>query len=239
MDKFTLDCTQLAHWDYVKQPPVLVRNGASTRALPAEEAAAMKSAARLGKFFNPALAPLEEILDIASKPLAVKLLPPSAMSVVSAIGAAVPTFKFSSSSELTGALAFAGSGAAVIGIVVSLGVYASTVREVGTFATVGGGLFFNTPGASLGGEATIILGTPADFSGPYFAVGASSGTGTALGINVLFAPETGWRPSMPPKIPKTLTLMGFAVNYSWVTPTRFGTTVSIEVTDTAISGIKF
>jgi len=51
MDKFTLDCTQLAHWDYVKQPPVLVRNGASTRALPAEEAAAMKSAARLWKVF--------------------------------------------------------------------------------------------------------------------------------------------------------------------------------------------
>jgi hypothetical protein len=44
---------------------------------------------------------------------------------------------------------------------------------------------------------------------------------------------------MPLAIPLELTLMGLAFNVSAVTPTKLPLTVTIEVTSTRISGVKF
>ena len=45
--------------------------------------------------------------------------------------------------------------AAVGTLIGSFGIYASTIREVGFFSTIGGGITINTPGAAVGGEVTL------------------------------------------------------------------------------------
>jgi hypothetical protein len=168
----------------------------------------------------------EEIVDIASKPPSPRLLAPAKKLISPFI------LKFSSSSQLTVAGAFAYSAAAGFGILGSFGLYASTMREVGYFATVGAGIFINTPGGSVGGELTLILGTPADFSGPYLGIGVGAGVAVTVTDTLLFSP------TLPLTIPLTLTLMGFSFNVSASTPTRLPVTVSIEVTDTKITSLK-
>jgi hypothetical protein len=232
MNQFTLDCRQLDQWDFVNQPPVAIPSGRGRTPKSPTEVAAMKAAIRLGNLFgvSPLLKTAEEVVNIASPPRVVtSLLKPSKGNLVS------PRLeiKFSSSSELTVALALAGSAAAGIGVVGSAGVYGSTVREVGVFFSIGPGIFFNTPGASIGGEYTIILGTPTDFAGPYFGITLAAGAPLSAAVTLLFSP------TLPLGIPLVLTLMGLAVNISLSTPTRLPLTVSIEVTNTKISGVRF
>jgi len=232
MDQFTLDCRQLDRWDFVNQQPVPIPSGRGRRRLPPNEAAALKAALRFGNTFglSPLLGTAEQIVNMASPPpVATSLLRPSAGTLVS-----TPLIvKFSSSHELTGALAVAASLGAVVGVLGSFGVYASTVREVGVFSTIGAGIFFNTPGAAVGGEVTLILGTPTDFSGPYFGISVGAGTGVGVAVTLLFSP------TLPIGFPIVLTLMGLAFNVSAVTPTRLPVTVAIEVTNTRISGVRF
>jgi len=216
----------------VNQPPVPIPSGRGRKPLSPTEASALKASLRLGNTFglSPLLKTAEEIVALASPPkVAVALRPPSVGTLISK----ALVIKFSSSSELTGALAVAASLSAVVGVLGSFGVYASTIREVGFFSTVGAGIFFNTPGAGVGGEATIILGTPTDFAGPYFGITVGVGTGVGVAITLLFSP------TLPLSLPVVLTLMGFAFNVSAVTPTRLPVTVSIEVTNTVISGVRF
>jgi hypothetical protein len=232
MDQFTFDCRQLDQWDSVSQPPVPVRDGSRMRPGSPKELAALKSAARFGKLFNPLMGNLEEVVGIASKPPKVTLVAPTKM----AVGGGRPRilFKSSPSMDMTASLAIAGSIASGIGPggLVSMGVFASTTREWGTFVTLGGGLFFNTPTASIGGEFTSIAGTPSDFSGPY--LGVSGGFGTVVGatFTVLFSP------TLPLTVPLTLTFMGVAISLSAVTPADLPVTISIEVTNTRITSIR-
>ena len=192
------------------------------------EVAALKAAIRLAKPVNPMLATLEEMIDIGSKPTRATLLAPAKMPI---IGGA-PIIKFSGSSQLTGAFGAAGSAAWGIGFLVSVGLYASNTPEVGVFSTLGGGIFVNTPGASIGGELTLILGTPLDFSGPYLGVSVSAGTGLGVTGTLLFSP------TLPLTFPPILTLMGCSINFSAVTPTKLPLTVAITVTNTKISKFK-
>jgi hypothetical protein len=231
MNQFTFDCRQLDQVDFANQPPVPLRTASPRNPLPPNELAALKSALRFGKAFSPSLGTAEEIVDIASKPVAVRLLTPAKMPLVSKSPVII---KFSSSTQLTLAGAFAYSAIPVpgLGVLASLGLYASTTREVGCFATLGGGIFINTPGASLGEEVTLILGTPADFSGPYFGIGVGVGVGVTVTETLLFSP------TLPLTIPLTLTLMGFSFNLSASTPTKLPVTVSIEVTNTKIRRLK-
>lgn len=141
MDQFTLDCRQLDQWDFVRQPPVPVRDKGLTKRSSSLEVAALKAAIRLAKPVNPILATLEEIIDIGSKPTRAMLLAPAKMPI---IGGA-PIIKFSGSRKLTGSFGVAGSAAAGIGFLVSVGLYASNTPEVGVFSTLGGGIFVNTP----------------------------------------------------------------------------------------------
>lgn len=231
MNQFTFDCRQLDQVDFAKQPPVPLRGASPRNPLPPNELAALKSALRFGKAFSPSLGTAEEIVDIASKPPAVRLLTPAKMPLVSK---SPVILKFSSSTQLTVAGAFAASVIFLpgFGVLSSFGLYASTTREVGYFTTYGGGIFINTPSGSLGGELTYILGTPTDFSGPYFGIGVGAGVGVTVTDTLLFSP------TLPLTIPLTLTLMGFSVNVSASTPTKLPVTVSIEVTDTEITSLK-
>ena len=216
----------------MNQPPVPIPSGRARRRLPPNEAAALKAALRFGKKLgiSPLLGVAEEIVNIDSPTRVVtSLLRPSTGTLVSS----PLIIHFSSSSELTGALAVAASLGAVVGVLGSFGVYASTIREVGVFATVGAGIFFNTPGAAAGGEVTLILGTPIDFAGPYFGISLGAGTGVGVAVTLLFAP------TLPVGFPIVLTLMGLAFNVSAVTPTKLPLTVTIEVTNTRISGVRF
>jgi hypothetical protein len=228
MDKLTFDCRQLEQWDFVKQPPVPLRSGATRQPLAPAEVAALKSAARFGKFLTPILGTMEEVLDIASTPVAVTVLPPAKLLI-----AAIPTIKFSTSRDFTGSIAIAGSASFGVGFIADMGFFASTTREVGSFVTLGTGLFFNTFGGSLGGEVTLIAGNPTDFSGPYFGVSIGAGTSVGFTETALFIPTPP-----PPALPTVLTFMGAAFNVSAVTPTKLPVTVALQVTDTKIIAIK-
>jgi len=232
MNQFTFDCTQLDRWDFVKQPPVPIPSGRSRKPLSESEVSDLDAALRLGEIFHvsPLIKTAKELIGIARPPKpAVTVRPPSKGTLVSS----PLVIKFSTSSELTAALAVAASAGAVIGVLGSAGIYASTVREVGVFFTAGAGIFFNSPGAGIGGELTFIAGTPIDFSGPYFGISISAGSGVAGGVTFLFSP------TLPLGMPLVLTFMGVAFNVSAVTPTRFPVTVAVEVTDTFIKGVRF
>ncbi|HPE73189.1 MAG TPA: hypothetical protein PK018_13655 [Candidatus Competibacter sp.] len=234
MQQLTLDCRQLDQWDFVNQPPVRLPGTRSKKSLSTTEATALKSAIGLGStlglgnIFKTA----EEVVNIASSPsVATSVLKPS-KGILTSPSLAI---KFTSSSEVTGSIAAAGSLSAVIGVTGSFGIYASTTREIGIFSTIGGSLTLNSPGAAAGGEVTLIIGTPSDFAGPYFGVSVGVGTGVAAAVTLLFSPTF---PSTP-GAPLVLTYMGAAFNVSAVTPTKFPVNISIQVTNTRISGVKF
>jgi len=225
MDQFTLDCRQLDRWDAVKQPPVPLPIGFSRRNLQPLEVAAMRTTLRFGKLVNPALGTGEELLGLASSSVVAKILPPSMMPVGPP---PLPALALSKSTALTEAVAFVVSGNDLLfGGFASAGIFTSTTREVGIFTSGGGGLFFNSAGASIGGELTIILGTPADFAGPFLGVSVGAGEPLAVTATVLFSP----------KPPLTLVLMGVAMNISATTPTKLPVTVSIVVSNTEIIAI--
>ena len=169
---------------------------------------------------SPGLGKVLEAVNVGVKPPALSVLRPRLMPV---------SFAFSSSRELTVSMALTVSAFAGIGVVGSGGIYGSTTREIGVFLTGGGGLFSNF-GLSAGGEETIILGTPADFAGPYFTVGVSVSGPPPIGVGgaLLFAP------TLPLTSPITLTLMGFSVSVTVNTPSPLPVTVTAEVTDTKI-----
>ncbi|MEO8129555.1 MAG: hypothetical protein ABI822_20820 [Bryobacteraceae bacterium] len=231
MNQFKLDATQLDNWDFMSQLPVKIPSGRGNRALGSTETSALKAALRVGSAFgiSPLIAAAEEVVSLSTPPKPGASILKPVKSLVSSTVA----IKFSSSSELTGALAVASSLAAVGTVIGSFGLYASTIREVGFFSSVGGGITFNTPGAAAGGEITFILGTPSDFAGPYFGIAVSAGTGVSVGVTLLFSPVVGGTPAL------VLTLMGLAVNVSAVTPTKLPLNVTIEVTNTRITGVKF
>ncbi|MCP5197045.1 MAG: hypothetical protein H6974_09710 [Gammaproteobacteria bacterium] len=234
MQQLTLDCKQLDQWDFVNQPPVRLTGTRSKKPCSTTEATALKSAIGLGSSLGLSniFKTAEEVINIATPPRAVaSVLKPSKGTLTS------PSLviKFTSSSEVTGSIAAAGSLSAVIGVTGSFGVYASTTREIGVFSTLGGSLTINSPGAAAGGEVTLIIGTPSDFSGPYFGLSVGVGTGVAAAVTLLFSPTL---PSAP-GAPLVLTYMGAAFNVSAVTPTKLPINISIQVTNTRISGVKF
>jgi hypothetical protein len=215
----------------MSQLPVKIPSGRSNKALGSVETSALKAALQVGSTFglSPLLSTAQEIVNIASPPkVTTSILKPVKKLISSTVA-----INFSTSSELTGAIAFASSLAAVATAVGSFGIYGSTTKEVGFFSSIGAGITFNTPGASVGGEFTLILGTPTDFAGPYFGIAFSAGTGTSVGVTLLFSPAVGGTP------PLILTLMGLAVNVSATTPTKLPLSVTIEVTNTQITGVKF
>jgi len=107
--------------------------------------------------------------------------------------------------------------------VASAGLYASTTREIGTYFTLGIGLFIPGVGASIGGEFTVIVGTPSDLSGPYLSAGVSVAPAVfGVGASLLFSPG-------PP-----LTLMGLTISLSANTPSEIPLVIALEATDTKI-----
>jgi hypothetical protein len=188
--------------------------------LPQGERDALVSVLDAGKSISPALGSLLEIIRVGVTPPKVGVHRPPKMPV---------HFALSTSSQLTVAGALTVSAFASIGVVGSGGIYGSTTGEVGVFLSGGGGIFTNV-GLSGGGEYTFIFGTPADFAGPYFAVGVGVSGPPPIGVggNLLFSP------SMPPTLPITLTLMGFSVSVTVNTPSPIPITVTAVVTDTKI-----
>lgn len=221
MERFFADFHQLERLDGPSLPPPRPLPPAKRRReLPPRERAALISALDFAKALNLPLGALPEIVNIGVSPPAVTVLGPAAMPV---------GFALSKSRDLTVAGALAVSAFAGGGIVGSGGVYGSTTKEIGLFLTGGVGIFSNI-GLSAGGEYTFILGTPLDFSGPYFSAGVSVSGPPPLGVGgmLLFAP------SMPLTIPLTLTLMGFSVSITASTPSPIPVTVTLQVTDTKI-----
>jgi hypothetical protein len=231
MNQFILDARQLDNWDFMSQLPVRIPGGRNKNPLGSMQASALKSALNLGSALgvSPLLATAGELVGLAEPPK------PSAsiLKPIKSLISSTVAINMSSRADLTGALAVALSLAAVGTVIGSLGVYASTIREVGFFATVGGGITINTPGAAVGGEVTLILGTPSDFAGPYFGISFGAGTGVGVAVTLLFSPAFGGTP------PLILTLMGLAFNVSAVTPTKLPLSVTIEVTNTRIRGVRF
>jgi hypothetical protein len=219
MQSFRADFSQLGRLEGAFLPrPTPVRPAPGRRALPQGERAALVSTLEFGKRFSLTLGSLLEIVNVGASPPALSVLRPLAMPV---------GFALSKSTNLTIAAALTESAFAGIGAVVSGGVYGSTTREIGVFATGGGGIFTNF-GLSAGGEYTYVLGTPADFAGPYFGVGVSISGPPPIGVGgmLLFSPTL--------TIPVTLTLMGFSVSATINTPSPIPVTVTAEVTNTKI-----
>jgi hypothetical protein len=232
MDKFTLDCSQMERWDFVRQPPVPIVNVPPKRPLMGNDLAALQSALRWGKALGiPAARLAGEVVDIASKPVAATLISPT--KLLAAAVSVLPVIKFSTKTQITESIGLTSTVAMAIGIVGSAGVYASSAREVGAFLTGGGGVFVNTTFASTGVEFAHIFGPPSDFAGPYFGISVSVGEVLSAGATLLFAP------TLPLSVPPVLTLMGVAINFSGGTPTLLPVTVSVQVTDTFITGVKF
>ncbi len=174
---------------------------------------ALKGALALGKSLDPKLSLMSDVTTLGSTPGTTTVLRP----------AGTPSFALSSSTQLTMAVGFAGAGFALFGSVASIGVYASTTREVGGYLTLGIGLFIPGVGASSGGEFTIILGTPFDLSGPYLSAGVSVAPAVfGVGCALPFSPG-------PP-----LTLMGLTVSLSANTPSEIPLVITLEATDTKI-----
>lgn len=231
MKQFTIDARQLDNWDFMSQLPTKVSSGRSRSVLGPSKSSALQAAVRLGSSFglSPMFQTADEILGIASPPKpTVSILTPVKNLISSSVA-----IKFSSSSEFTGSIALASSLAAVATVLGSTGIYASTTREIGFFSTLGAGITFNTPSASAGGEVSLIRGTPLDLAGNCFGLSFSAGTGTSFGFTLLFSPTLGGTP------PLILTYIGVAINISATTPTKLPLTVTIEVTNTQISGIHF
>jgi hypothetical protein len=221
MQLFRVDFRQLDRLEGAFLPrPAPVRPAPGRRVLPQGERAVLVSALEFGKRFSPALGPLLEIVNFGVKPPALSVLRPLAMPV---------GFAVSKSTYLTIADALTASAFAGIGAVVSGGVYGSTTREIGVFATGGGGIFTNF-GLSAGGEYTFILGTPADFAGPYFGIGVGVSGPPPIGVGGMLL----FSPTLSPTMPITLTLMGFSVSVTVNTPSPIPVTVTAEVTNTKI-----
>lgn len=194
------------------------------------ERTALFSALNFGKSFAPALTLPAEVLGIAIAPPPKSIRAPVKMPV---------GFAFSKSGEITMAGGLTGTAFAAIGIIVSGGVWASTTRDAGTFVTTGSGFFTNV-GASFGPEVTVILGTSADLSGPYFSVGVGVSGPSFIGVGgaLLFSPSSVPRfiggPGSAVTLPLTLTLMGYSFTVTANTPSPIPTTVVLEVTDTKV-----
>jgi hypothetical protein len=226
MHQLKFDYTQLDRWDIVKQPPVPIPSGRSTKPLSAGEISTLQAAIRLGNKFNlsPVLKTMGDMIDVARGPkVVVSISPPTVSLVTPAL-----VINMSTSNEVTFALGVAASASALFGVLGSIGFYISSTGEVGWFDTVGAGLFFNTASFSVGGELTAIAGTPTDFKGLFFGVSVGFGVGVGGTGTVLFSP------TLPLGLPVVLTLMGAAFSISAVTPTKLPVTVSVEVTFTMI-----
>ena len=231
MTQIKIDATQLANWDFMNQLPVKIPSGRGRKSLGSTEKTALKAALSLGTTLgvSPLLSTASEILSLSEPPKpTVSLLKPAINLISSTVA-----IRFSSSVDITGALALAGSLGAVDTAIGSFGFYGSTTPEVGFFSSIGAGITFNTPGAAAGGELTVIMGGPSDFAGPYFGVSVGAGTGVGGAVTFLFSPTLGGTP------PLILTFMGLAFNISAVTPTKFPVNITIMVTNTRISGVKF
>jgi hypothetical protein len=221
MQNFRADFRQLDRLEGAFLPrPTPVRPAPPRRALPPGEREALMSALEFGKMFSPGLGSLLELVKFGAKPPALSVLRPLAMPV---------GFALSKSTNLTIAEALTASAFAGLGAVVSGGIYGSTTREIGVFATGGGGLFTNF-GLSAGGEYTYVLGTPADFAGPYFGIGVGVSGPPPIGVGGMLL----FSPTLPPTIPIMLTLMGFSVSVTINTPSPIPVTVTAEVTNTKI-----
>lgn len=221
MQSFRADFRQLDRLEGAVLPrPTPVRSAPGRRVLPQGERAALVSALEFGKTFSPALGSLLEIVNVGVSPPALTVLRPLLMPV---------GFALSKSTNLTIAGALTVSAFAGVGVVGSGGIYGSTTREIGVFLTGGGGIFTNL-GLSGGGEYTFILGTPADFAGPYLGVGVSVSGPPPIGVGGMLL----FSPTLPLTIPITLTLMGFSVSVTVNTPSPIPVTVTAEVTNTKI-----
>ena len=221
MESFRADLRQLDRLEGAFLPrPTPLRSAPRRRDLPQVERSALVSALEFGKTFSPTLGSLLEIVNVGASPPKLSVLRPLRMPV---------GFALSKSTNLTIAAAVTVSAFAVVGVVGSGGLYGSTTREIGVFLTGGGGIFTNV-GLSGGGEYTFILGTPADFAGPYFGVGVSVSGPPPIGVGgtLLFSPR------LPLTIPITLTLMGWAVAVTVNTPSPIPVTVTLEVTNTKL-----
>lgn len=165
-------------------------------------------------------------MQIAATRPAARLLSPAGMPAGGPV-----VIQYSKSAFVTGAFGMSASAALGVGVLAGAGVYASSSREIGVYSTAGGGIFLS-PGASSGGECTVVYGTPADFSGLYFGLSVGGGVGVmSVGGTLLFSP------SMPLGVPMTLTLMGYSLGVSASTPGGLPINVSVTVTDTKITAL--
>jgi hypothetical protein len=211
MDRFTADFRQLSQLDVgiLRLRPVAA---GPRRTFPPVERSAVKASLGLGKSIDKKLALLAETVGIGDRPPTVTVLRPSTT---------MASLALSKSSALTVALGFGGSAFVFFGALGSVGVYGSTTREIGTYETIGMGLFFPAVGASVGGELTFVLGTPADLAGPYYSAGVTVAPAVlGVGGQLLFSPG-------PP-----LTFMGISISLSANTPSELPVTVTLEVTNT-------
>lgn len=176
----------------------------------------LNTALDLGKALDPKLSLMADVASLGfASPPATALRPATA-----------PLIAISRSSYLTMAVGFVGAGFAIFGAVASVGVYASTTREIGQYTTTGVGLFVPGVGLSGGGEFTVVLGTPADLGGLYLSAGVSVAPGVfGVGAALLFAPGP------------SLTLMGITISLSANTPSEVPLTIALEATNTTVKPI--
>jgi hypothetical protein len=212
VDNFTADLRQAdkVNLDLLTFRPV---TAAPRRPLSPIERTGLKSALSLGKSFDSRLALMSDVMKIGDSPPSLSVLLPAKPAM----------FAISKSKFVTVALGVAGAGFAIWGSLASGGVYGSSTREVGAFFTIGVGLFLPAVGASIGGELTFVLGTPADFSGPYVSAGLSVAPAVlGVGGQLLFSPG------------RPLVFMGISVSLSANTPSECPVTFVLEATDTKI-----
>jgi len=183
------------------------------RALPPVEQAFVKTAFELGKLTDPGFKLLLEVEEIAEKPNVALVFDP--FPTLTAVGpAGAPRFSISVSRKKDVTVSAGGSASAGIvgGVAFSMGLYASSTKEVGFFVT-GGGVFGLIIGASGGPELAYIMGGPNDFSGLFFGLAASVSplppplAVFGVGATLLFSPG----PAIPipiPKVPPSLGLVG-------------------------------
>lgn len=213
MRQFTLDFSKAGN---VNINLLTFRPVTAVPRLPASPTAktALKAGLDLGKILDPKLALMADVVSLGTGSPSVSTLRPATPP---------PSFAISSSRNQTMAVGFAGAGFALFGSVASAGVYASTTREIGGYLTFGIGLFLPGVGASIGGEFTVIAGTPGDLSGPYLSAGVSVAPAVlGVGAALLFSPG-------PP-----LTLMGLTISLSANTPSEVPLTIVLEATNTKI-----
>jgi len=196
MQNFTLDLSQMTVVPDPSKGTIVTAGPRQQRS--SLQRSVIETALEFGKPFNPDLGGALDVLGISKKAPTVKVVPSSTVAMAS-----------KRTGDLTVGLGVTGTVAMAFGLSTTGGFYGSTTPEFGVFW--GGGFVAGIiSGASVGPEVTFVIGTPADFAGPFVAFQASVGPvfkTWSVGGSLLFSPGP---PGSMGRVP--LTFMGVAFN---------------------------